>query len=335
MKPQLAKEIVFIYFAGNATVLQKKLIEEWLEDPDNAETYFEWIQEWEMSRPQFLPDVGGAFENMKRRIDSGDQPEPLYEPGTGVSTGYRKRFMNGWRWAAVFLISAGLGGYVFRDGLLYQRYRTGYSQTRTLLLTDSSTVVLNPNSELKLLRWTFGIFGREVFLDGEAAFVVRHKVDHQSFIVNTTDNGKVTVLGTEFFVYTRKKDTRVVLNKGKVQISSQHIRKPLDMKPGEKASINAEGMIEIKPLSKVELSDPAAWKQHLFRFDQTALIDATEQLNEVFGVEIVVEDPVLSAKEVTGTFKAREADELLTVFAEMLDMTVQIRQDKVYLTPNP
>jgi transmembrane sensor len=335
MKPQLAKEIVFIYFAGNATILQKKLIEEWLDDPDNAETYFEWIQEWEMSRPQFLADVGAAFENMKHRIDAGEPDEPDSEPAATVAASYRKRFMNSWRWAAVLLISAGMSGYVFRDGLLYQSYRTGYAQTRTLLLKDSSTVVLNPNSELKLLRWGFGIFGREVFLDGEAGFVVRHKVDHQSFIVHTADNGKVTVLGTEFFVYTRKKDTRVVLNKGKVQISSQHFKKPLDMKPGEKASINAEGVIAIKPLTKIELADPAVWKEHQFRFDQTSLAEATGQLRDVFGVNIVVKDPVLSEKQITGTFKAREAEELLTVFSEMLDMSVQVRQENVYLTPNP
>lgn len=335
MKPQLAKEIVFIYFAGNATVLQKKLIEEWLEDPDNAESYFQWIQEWEMSRPQFLPDTGNAFEKIKLRIDAGEASSLDNEAVADISLIYRKRIINTWKWAAVFLISTGFAGYFFRDGLFYRRYYTGYDQTKTLLLTDSSTVVLNPNSELRLLRWGFGLLGREVFLDGEAAFVVRHKVDHQSFIVNTTDHGKVIVLGTEFFVYTRKKDTRVVLSKGRVQISSQQFHQPLDMKPGEKASIDAKGVIEIKPLSKLELADPTVWKQHQFRFDQTSLADAAAQLNEVFGVDITVEDPELSEKQVTGTFKAREADELLTVFAEMLDMNIQVRQDKVYLVPNP
>lgn len=327
----LSKEMLFTYFSGQATVLQKQLIEEWLGEPGNAERYFEWLQEWENSHPQLLPDVEQAFKNVQAMLEetpSSDDPEREA----------RDSGLSGWRiWlriAAVVLLLAGVGGYLYRDQLIYRHYRTGYAETRTITLTDGSRVSLLPNSDLKLLRWGFGMVGRDVYLTGEAGFVVTHQVDHQPFTVHTPDHEKVTVLGTEFFVYTRKKGTQVVLSKGKVQISSPEMAAPLDMKPGEKASVATDGKIAIQPLTVTELKDPAVWQEQHFHFDHTTLADASRELNAVFGLEIVVADPVLAARQVTGTFKARQADELLSVLSEMLDMRVQVGNGQVRLIPD-
>ncbi|CAG5018853.1 hypothetical protein DYBT9275_06085 [Dyadobacter sp. CECT 9275] len=334
MKSQLSKETAFTYFSGNATVLQKKLIAEWLENSDNAELYFEWLQQWETSQPQFLPDESKAFENIRQRLECPEELENKAADLTeSIHITWYERIMRGSKWAAVLILTAGLGAYSFRDTIVNRSYQTSYNETRTIMLDDSSEVVLNPNSRLQLLRWGFGLFNREVTLEGEAGFVVRHKSDNQPFTVHTADAGKVTVLGTEFFVYTRKKGTRVVLNKGKVQISSHKAASPLDMKPGEKASISQDGKISIETLSKTELADPVTWKQHRFQFDHTSLRDAAVRLNEVFGTNIVVEDPALSDREVTGTFNAQQADELLVAFSEILDLTVQVQKDKIYLIP--
>lgn len=331
MNTPLSKEMLFAYFSGQATVLQKQLIEEWLGEPGNAERYFEWLQEWENSHPQFLPDVEQAFKNVQTMLEepSGDGDFTQHAVVSG-SLKWRNRL----GMAAAVLLMMGIGGYYYRDGLIYRHYRTGYAESRTVGLADGSRVSLLPNSELKLLRWGFGSIGRDVYLMGEAGFVVTHQVDHQPFTVHTPDHGKVTVLGTEFFVYTRRKGTQVVLSKGKVQISSPEMTAPLDMKPGEKASVATDGKIAIRPLTVTELKDPAVWQEHHFHFDHTTLADASRELNAVFGLEIVVTDPALAARQVTGTFKARQADELLSVLSEMLDMHVQVAANQVRLVPD-
>lgn len=327
----LSKEMLFTYFSGQATVLQKQLIEEWLGEPGNTERYFEWLQEWENSHPQLLPDVEQAFEKVRAMLE---QPVAIECAGQGNTV----RRWTGWRtWlriAAAVLLTAGAGGYFYHDQIFYQHYHTGYAESRTITLADGSRVSLLPNSDLKLLRWGFGSVGRDVYLTGEAGFVVTHQVDHQPFTVHTPDHEKVTVLGTEFFVYTRKKGTQVVLSKGKVQISSPEMAIPLDMKPGEKASVAMDGRIAIQPLTTTELKDPAVWQEHHFHFDHTTLADASRELNAVFGLEIVVADPALAARQVTGTFKARQADELLSVLSEMLDMHVQVNNEEVHLIPD-
>ncbi len=76
MKPPLSKEVLFIYFSGQATVLQKQLIENGWRMIGRVETYFEWLQEWENSYPQFLPDVEHAFEKVQRILENkAVQPE--------------------------------------------------------------------------------------------------------------------------------------------------------------------------------------------------------------------------------------------------------------------
>lgn len=325
----LSKEMLFTYFSGQATVLQKQLIEEWLGEPGNTEQYFEWLQEWENSHPQLLPDVEQAFKNVQSLLA---EPVPADDDDKDAKSPGLPRWRTWLRIAAAVLITA--GGYFYRDQVFYQHYRTGYAENRAITLADGSRVSLLPNSDLKLLRWGFGSFGRDVHLTGEAGFVVTHQIDHQPFTVHTPDHEKVTVLGTEFFVYTRKKGTQVVLSKGKVQISSPDMAAPLDMKPGEKASVATDGKIAIQPLSITELKNPAVWQEHHFHFDHTTLADASRELNAVFGLEIVVADPALAARQVTGTFKASQADELLSVLSEMLDMRVQVSNDQVRLVPD-
>ena len=48
------KAILVNHFSGNATPLQRKLIEEWLADPDNVEYYYECLNEWENNNAQFI-----------------------------------------------------------------------------------------------------------------------------------------------------------------------------------------------------------------------------------------------------------------------------------------
>jgi ferric-dicitrate binding protein FerR (iron transport regulator) len=332
MNTPLSKEMLFTYFSGQATVLQKQLIEEWLGEPGNVERYFEWLQEWEISHPQFLPDTDQAFENVRALLDG---PSRNGEAVAEEVAGPRSLPWRNWlRAAAAVVLLVGAGGYYYRDAIMYRHYRTGYAESRTIRLVDGSRVSLLANSDLKLLRWGFGSVGRDVYLTGEAGFVVTHQVDHQPFTVHTPDHGKVTVLGTEFFVYTRAKGTQVVLSKGKVQISSPEMVVPLDMKPGEKASVATDGKIAIQPLTVTELKDPAIWQEHHFHFDHTTLADASRELNAVFGTEIVVADPALASRQVTGTFKARQADELLSVLSEMLDMRVLVGDDQVRLVPD-
>ena len=43
------KTVLYAYFSGTATPIQKKLIETWLAEADNQAQYYQWLHEWELA----------------------------------------------------------------------------------------------------------------------------------------------------------------------------------------------------------------------------------------------------------------------------------------------
>ena len=123
--------------------------------------------------------------------------------------------------AAVVVLLVSVGLWLNKSTLLYRSYQTSNGEIRRFVLMDGSQVTLNARSNLMVPRWGFGTSSREVVLDGEASFTVRHTPDNHKFVVKTGKGFEVVVLGTEFSVFSRSRGARVVLNKGKVQVNYQ------------------------------------------------------------------------------------------------------------------
>lgn len=336
MKSELSKDIIFNYFAGNTTALQKKLIETWLESPDNRERYFEYLEEWEMSQPQLFPDDALAFEKVQQRILHAYETDEDEEGGFLVA---EKKGSSGLvallKWAAIVTVALGIGLYSAKDFVLFESYKTANGELKDIVLSDGSHITLNANSLLRVPRWGFGNVTREVFLEGEAEFNVTHTADNKQFVVHNSDESEILVLGTEFVVYTRKKSTRVVLNKGKVQLLSAAEQKPVTMIPGDQVTIYQNGKMELEKLTTTELQLQSVWKEHRMVFDHTQLIQVAAKLNEIYGVEVEIKDQEMAERELTGSFKAENVHEILDVLSEMLDIEISNQENKVYFNPKP
>jgi transmembrane sensor len=68
MQHLVTKEILFSYFAGEVTALQKQIIEEWSKAPANQERFYEWLHEWEIQFPRYSADVPGALQRFIQRL---------------------------------------------------------------------------------------------------------------------------------------------------------------------------------------------------------------------------------------------------------------------------
>jgi ferric-dicitrate binding protein FerR (iron transport regulator) len=116
------------------------------------------------------------------------------------------------------------------------QYITKFGETKTILLPDSSSVILNANSVLTYSAQWNADKPREVFLEGEAFFEVKKKATpgNASFIVHT-ENLAVEVLGTKFNVNHRRQKTQVVLNSGKIKLNTEKASAidNMIMKPGD------------------------------------------------------------------------------------------------------
>ena len=101
------------------------------------------------------------------------------------------------------------------------------------------------------------------------------------------------------------------------------------MKPGEQASLDAEGHIEIKPIPVTE--DPVAWKDHRFVFSSTPLSEIALMLDEVFGVKVVIPEQQVAQMTVSGSFTAHSAEELIQTLSEAATLTYQKEKRKIIL----
>jgi transmembrane sensor len=318
MEPSLMKNIVFDFFDGKATAIQRKYIEAWLAEEANQETYYQYLDEWESQRPQFALDADKALNSYQQILQDTHPPafpQRILKPDPTVWT---QHWLN-WRIAASLLLVSLLGAFLFRSELLNKSYQTAYGQTATFQLSDGTRVMLNANSRLTVPRFGFGSDTRQVLLEGEGEFKVTHTVTNQRFIVQTPANLRVEVLGTEFVVYARKRGERVFLNKGKVKLQLPQGQQ-LYMKPGNVVTVANSGRYQLTQ------SSPArhylAWKDHWFYFDNTSLAEIARQIQERFGVDVVIADPELAQRRIAGNFKAEKADDLLQILSELLNLDV-------------
>jgi transmembrane sensor len=215
MKESVTKQLLFDFFDGKTTCVQRKLVEEWLGSSlAHEEVFYRYLDEWERKCPQFFPDS----ENARATYDAllnGRLSAVKFVKITPPAPQQKGRV-----WALRLAVAASvlLTALFFRESLLYRTYESAPGEPYAFTLPDGSQVTLNANSGLRVPRFTFGHPTREVQLTGEAEFSVTHTKEHTPFRVVMDDHYQIDVLGTEFTAYSRERGKRVYLKKGKVKL---------------------------------------------------------------------------------------------------------------------
>lgn len=336
MEKIISKYTLFEYLGGRANPLERQLVEDWIAQQQNTETFHQWLLEYETKCPQFMPDQDAALEGLLRRLDSGIQAtgdEVKVEEESPARSWLGSRSSRFWLAAAsvTLLVSC---GWWFREPLLYKSYQTAYGQSTDVYLEDGSRVALNSNSRLKVPR--LGFFGnvREVILEGEAEFSVSHTIDHKRFVVKTSDQFQVEVLGTTFSVFARPRGTKVALKSGSVRIdySQNNRRREVMMEPGDLAFLDQEGAVQLE--REQDMRTFAAWKEQRYMFNGTPVREILAMIEENFGQKVTLSDSNLAERSITGNFKTKNAEELLKTISEVLDVRIEQNGSNILLTNN-
>ncbi|GAB3995838.1 hypothetical protein GCM10028807_37020 [Spirosoma daeguense] len=334
MKPQVSRESLFNYFAGRATALQKQQIDEWVREEQNRELFFECLAIWENQNSQFTADVQEALARHRNRM--AQQPQ-LADESSEDSEMYAIRPVSWFRWLVAASVSMLLvfGGIRYKNNLLYTTYQVPAGETRTLTLSDGSRVFLNANSSLMVPRFGFGSRTREVVLDGEAEFAIKHMPNHQKFVVQTNKNFEVVVLGTEFVVNTRENRQQVILNKGKVQLLYQEGKasKQLTMKPGNQVTFDPKGHARVK--QEASPQNFTLSQEHRFVFEETTLEELSNLFRENYGIRLVFPEKELMQWTVSGAFTANNAEELIETLTSASNLTYQRQGDSLIIAQPP
>ncbi len=235
------------------------------------------------------------------------------------------------------LVAASLGLLLLLSGaflfsLLHMsrfEHATAFGERRTILLPDSSVVIMNANTSLAYKGWS-GTEPRVVQLKGEAYFSVKHQQNNQKFVVQTPDGSEVEVLGTEFNVASRETGNRVVLASGKVRFhyNTENAAQQLTMQPGELVEVSGPANSTLTR-KQVRPELYTAWKDNKVIFDNTSLQEIAEMLEQVYGYKVVIADAGLADQKLTASLDARGVDSILAVVSETLDATVTKKENTI------
>lgn len=333
MKEGINKELVFNYFSGRATVFEKEIIDQWASEANGKELLFVWLQEWENNNLQYQADVEKGLSKHWLRM-SGLEGRPLdiedNQPIFNEKSVFWRR--SGIWFAAAMVLIVMSSGWFFRDNIRYKTFSTGFTETKRLVLSDGSKVAINANSSLRIPRFGFGEKTREVYLSGEADFNISHTRDHKRFIVHANDNLDIEVLGTEFNVYARPRGTKVVLNKGKVQLNYRDGRsvKRLTMAPGDFVTMDQNGFKSVRKTDNPQ--NFSAWKAHRFIFENESLLEICHLFEDNFGVKVHIPDSTLARQTISGSFTALNAEELLEILTDDSGLSYQKSDDGKIVT---
>lgn len=316
MENPVTKRLLFDFFSERTTAMQRKLIEEWLSSPENQELYYQYLDEWESENPQFFPDLNKAIQAYRFQLDGTHVRSTVADSEVGQLQVFNlKTWLQGLV-AACVVIGA---FWLFQKDVMYKTLQSTAGKSSTYLLSDGTRVVLNANSTLRIPRFTFGNVSRVVELDGEADFNVTHTVNNKRFIVKMGDRYQIEVLGTQFVAYSREEKKRVLLCKGKVKLQLP-AGKQVYMKPGNLFTSVSNNSFDISIPAKPQKY--TAWKEQLFYFDDTSMLEVTQQMKERFGINVYIADSVLLERRIGGIYRAENPDDLLEILTDLLELEV-------------
>lgn len=212
------------------------------------------------------------------------------------------------------------------------QFTTKYGQTLKVVLPDSSTVYLNGNSSLNYVNNWDNNSDREVNIEGEAYFSVKHTKSNQKFFVRMADNLSVEVLGTEFNITKRDKNTRVVLSSGKIDFHMDNLKTGNDviqMKPGDLIEYQNNSQSYIK--QKVDPATYSSWKNNRIIFNKTKIIDVLQNLHYTYGLKVKIEDEKMLNMRVSGSAPTNNIHSLVDALSETFNVNFVLKGDSILL----
>jgi ferric-dicitrate binding protein FerR (iron transport regulator) len=254
------------------------------------------------------------------------------EPRVGISlqrsgrAGKRSRLAWGTLAAAFVAVGFGLGVLADRTDVFSpgvdSEITTGPGELTTVTLSDGTAVRMGPSSHLRLSQegddWVATLEGRAFFgvvPDASRTFTVR------------TRYGEAIAIGTRFEVSTGEEEFRVVVVEGHVRVSAADAA--VDLEEGL-MSLSAAGLAPVT--SRVEdMAGVLDWMGQSLLFRETPLGKAIGEIERVYGVEILLDDPALADLTVTATFTGQGLESVISVVCGIIGAECSMEGAQVHV----
>ncbi len=327
-------ELLLQHLRGHATDEENRSVEAWLRDTPDGEARLNDLRllvaagraaEREVE-PGAPPAAGEVVRRAQARraaaIRRANDRRARGRPGRS-----RLGLYAGWATAAACAAAAvvvwntrsGAAGGPGADGLATQEFITAPGETAMVRLADGSVIRLGPASRLR----SVDAATRSVVLEGEGFFAIAHD-PARPFRVATAA-GTAHVLGTRFHLAAQLDELRVVVVEGAVALGTSAVE--MRVAAGQAASL-----VEGRPgpvLAAPPIERAATWLDDFLIFQDTPLEMAIREIGQRYGVDVVVEDPVLSERTLTMWFTSKSLDEVMTVICGVIDAECDIGDGQV------
>jgi transmembrane sensor len=214
-----------------------------------------------------------------------------------------------------------------REAEVAREFVAERGQRVVIHLSDQTQVTLAPESRLRLSP-AYGRAGREVWLEGQAYFVVTHD-STQPFSVRTSQM-VAHDLGTRFVVraYPDNPTPDVIVAEGLVALArpagpDSAARDSLMLHAGDLGRVTRDGTLALR--RGVAVDHYLAWTAGELRFRGTRLRDAVVELGRWYGVEIQLADRSLGDEQITAAFRDEPASAAIALVASAAGLQVERR----------
>lgn len=193
-------------------------------------------------------------------------------------------------------------------------YCTQWGEKREIVLADHSLVTLNTHTAVSV---DYSSERRKVSLtEGEAYFQVARDRS-RPFIVETA-YGVVQVTGTVFNVYAQEKRMTVTVSEGRVRVSSGSAQgHAVELTAGQQVVGDGNGIGRIIETDARQLS---IWREDLLVFTMRPLAEVVDELNRYFPGRILIADPRIRQRIVSGAFDLTRPEEAVRAIEKTLGL---------------
>lgn len=326
MKEPIDYKILNNFSRGKYSLKEYKLTARWFNDRAYEDELKEVIgQHWEefsMDASEQTKDLSSVFNRLKQKIETRRSSPTLKSRVLTIYSGV----------AAILLVPLFL--YSVYSILLqseapekpvWVEINSPQGARTHFQLPDGTIGWLNSGTHLKYA--TNFENNRHVELEGEAWFEVTHN-EKKPFLVSTA-NLNIKVLGTKFNVSAMPSEsvTEVVLEEGKVNVTSKDAVFSSLMKPDQKLTYNTE--LHTSNIQKVNAEQICAWKDGLLLFRNEPLSEVLKKIGFWYNVSFIIEDPELAKFKYRASFRDEQVEEVIRLIALTVPIEYSIENRKI------
>lgn len=325
----MQKELLYSYFANKANEVETAQV-------------IQWVNESEENKQAFLAErkIWDLLLLIDEKADEGALM-PYKAPIISIAKSSEKAASRKWPLiaaASVFFIFSSIWAYktlVPGKQQIAETINTievpGGQQIR-LTLPDHSVVVLNSKSKFSYPT-NFDAKFREVQLEGEGYFDIRHQPERPFTVVTPTH--RVQVLGTVFNInaYPESKQFEATLVSGSVKIDHPgNVLASALLTPDQKYSYHKTR--KDFAITEVNTEDYTSWKDGIYHFNNIAFEEMVMRLQNYYkDIEIEVKDAKLLKYKCTGKFRQEESlEDILEIVSYDLPLKYTMNKQEKKLT---